>query len=480
MPRIHKILARLASFALPCLLSMPVSAFELNGSKWPTNEIEFYVSIDGRAGSGISWNAAFIAAMEDWNDATSFNFIVRKEKKNPCGYDGFNSVDFSDDYCGSAFGENTLAIAVASYQSAILGEPTISEANIIVDQTKQFNIFDGNLVQFGIQGVDFRRVALHELGHAIGLGHETSNKAIMAPSISNLDRLQPDDIAGAEKLYDGSINCAVADLAFGLTSNALNSTDCTVSDLLPGSRDTSPIDLYRFSLTNPATLRLGMTSSTLDSVLLIADENLQVIGFDNKSINECDSSLTQLLQPGSYYLLANTFDSPVKSECGISGDYQINAILSSGWVNPLGTSTSLSGDAANAVFSGGITSDKGVNFTNQFSPDASLDIVGRIDVDPQHVGQEGFIVIVAVVDQQILFLNEAGQFVDAAANPGVIIRASNKTLTAVEELTVIEDLVPADLGISEILVGFYFGYGLSSNPEQLYYHQAPLNLIVTP
>ena len=78
------------------------------------------------------------------------------------------------------FGENTLAVAVPAIRVAILGEPTISEANIIVDQSKQFNIFDGNLVQFGIRGADFRRVALHELGHAIGLGHETSNKAIMA------------------------------------------------------------------------------------------------------------------------------------------------------------------------------------------------------------------------------------------------------------------------------------------------------------
>ena len=87
-------------------------------------------------------------------------------------------------------------------------------------------------------------------------------------------------------------------------------------------------------------------------------------------------------------------------------------------------------EPSTATFSGGITSNNGLSFTNQFSPDASLIIVGRIDVDPAHVGQAGFIVIAAVVDQQILFLNEAGQFVDSAANPGVITRASNKTLAA--------------------------------------------------
>jgi hypothetical protein len=480
MPRIHKIFVSIVSFVLPCLLSVPVSAFELSGNKWPTNEIEFYVDIDGTAASGTSWNAAFIAAMNDWNEATSFNFILREDYKDPCAKDGFNSVDFVIDYCGSAFGENTLAVAVTSYQYAVLGEPTISEANIIIDQSKQFNIFDGNLVQFGIRGADFRRVALHELGHVIGLGHETTNKAIMSPNISNLDRLQADDIAGAEKLYDGKINCAFTELAFGSIKNTLDENDCKVSELLPGSSDSSPIDLYRFSLTSSATIRLGMTSSTLDSVLLIADENLQVVAYDNKSANECNSSLTSFLRPGRYFLLANTFDKQVDPECEITGDYKITATLSSGSINPLGASNSLSGASVNATFSGGITSNNGLSFTNQFSPDASLNIVGRIDIDPAHVGQAGFVVIAAVVDQQILFLNDAGQFVDSAANPGVIIRASNKTLADIEEFTVVENLVPAAVGISEMLVDFYFGYGLNDNPNELYYHLAPLNLIVSP
>ena len=37
----------------------------------------------------------------------------------------------------------------------------------------------------------------------------------MAPNISNLDRLQPDDIAGAEKLYDGASIVPFTELAFG-------------------------------------------------------------------------------------------------------------------------------------------------------------------------------------------------------------------------------------------------------------------------
>lgn len=455
-------------------------AFEINGSKWPTGETEFYVDMNGMSATGITWNAAFIEAMNDWNDETSFNFILREENKDPCANDGFNSVDFSDTFCGSSFSNSTLAVTVRRFNSAVLGEPTISESNIIVNDSVNYNVFDGNLVQFGIQGLDFRRVSLHELGHAIGLDHETSNAAIMAPNIGNLDRLQADDIAGAEKLYDGTINCAVEQLSFGTINNALDSTDCKVSELLPGSSDTSPIDLYRFELSSSGTLSLGMTSSTLDSVLLIADENLQVVSFDNKSSNQCNSTLTQFLQPGTYYLLANTFDVQVKPECDITGGYQINAALSSSGINPLGTSASLSGATVNATFSGGITSNDGISFSNQFTPERSLDITAQIDIDPLHVGQAGFLVIAAVVDEQILFLNEQGQFVDSAANPGVITRASNKTLAAVEDLTIVENLVPASLGINEISVSFFFGYGLASTPSELYYHLAPLNLIIAP
>jgi len=477
MIRIYKILFSLSALLLS---SVQVSAFNIDGSKWPTGEIEFYVDITGTSASGITWDAAFIAAMDDWNTQTSFNFILREEYRDPCASDGLNSVDFRDDLCGSAFGSNTLAVTLAKLEAAVLGGPNIIEIDIVVDQNNNLDVYDGKLISFGMKSLDFRRIALHELGHAIGLEHESDNVAIMAPSIGNLDRLQADDIAGAEKLYDGVINCVVSELEFGSFSNALDANDCKVSELLYGSSDTSPIDLYRFALISSATLSLGMTSSALDSVLLIADENLQVISFDDKSSNECNSSLIQFLQPGNYFLLANTFDIPVKAECGNSGKYKINAFLSSGGLAPLGLSTSLGGAAVNAIFSGGITSNDGASYTNQFAPSASLDISTRIDIDSLHIGQAGFLVVAAAVGDQILFLNEQGQFVDSTANPGVIIRASNKVLSPVEELMVVENLVPASLGISEMEVGFYFGYGINSSPNDLYYHLAPLNLIIAP
>ena len=46
-----------------------------------------------------------------------------------------------------------------------------------------------------------KKVALHEFGHSIGLGHETGVTAIMNPSVGSVSVLQTDDIAGAQALY---------------------------------------------------------------------------------------------------------------------------------------------------------------------------------------------------------------------------------------------------------------------------------------
>ena len=104
----------------------------------------------------------------------------------------------------------------------------------------------------------------------------------------------------------------------------------------------------------------------------------------------------------------------------------------------------------------------------------------QIEIDPQHQGLAGFLVVAALLEEQTLLLNSLGQFVDSAANPGVIVRAANRVLSAIEELTVATDLIPAELGIDDIVVDFIIGYGLSSEPEEIYFHRVPLNLTVSP
>ena len=455
-------------------------AFELTGSKWLGAETDFYVSIEGASGTGILWNTAFITAMEEWNAETLFTFDWKEEYRNPCENDGVNGVDFVGDYCGSEFGEGVLGITVARYESTILGKPNLVQADIILNGSEKFDIFGGALPPFGplSDKFDFRRAALHELGHVIGLEHEDTIPAIMAPDMSDIDRLQPDDIAAVKALYGGLDNCEIKDLDFGITQAALDSSDCRVQELTVGGDDTSYIDIYRFELHGTTKLEFTMSSSVLESVLILATSKLEFLAVDGDTYGDCNSSLTSTLEAGNYLLLANTYDQAVKDSCTLIGPYQLKAVFLSPQV--LGSNSSLLGGSSSAEFRGGITADDGASYENRFKPGDSLDMTAEIAMDPAHIGQAGFLVVGAFLDGQILLLNEQGEFEYPDSTLSPITRAASKVLGTDESITVFTDLVPAALGIESIVVDFFFGYGLDSNPEEIYFHQIPLNLVISP
>lgn len=455
-------------------------AFDIDGTKWPGATTDFYVSIDGSSPSGVLWNTAFIGAMQDWNQSTDFTFNVFEEFEDPCRFDSRNGVGFTSDVCGSAYGENTLAVTLTRFSSQLLGPPAIIRTDIVVNDSVRYDIYDGRIVQFGIPfgSIDFRRVALHELGHAMGLDHESSVAAIMAPNISNIDSLQQDDIAGINTLYGGLENCNITPLSFGTTIDSLSTGDCTVVDLTVGGTDTSFVDLYRFDLETTTTMQFAMNSEQLDSVLLLATTDLDYLAFDDKTSGLCSSTLTTTLQAGSYFLLGNTYVEPVKAECGNSGNYVLEASFSSSQPKSLGPTSSLLGSSTAASFSGGITDNNGQGFGNKFPPSSSLDIEASITIDPLHVGQSGFLVAAAVLNNQLLFLNSAGFFVEAPAVG--FINAASKSLSSSEELILANNLVPANLGIENIEVNFWVGYGLNEEPNEIFFHQQPINLVISP
>ena len=464
------------------LSATTASAFNINGTKWPGAETDFYVGIPGTSPAGITWDIAFIAAIEDWNSETVFTFNVIEERRDPCAPDRVNGVDFTDDVCGSAYGSGTLAVALRSLEGAILGPPNISEADIVFNNSVDFDVFDGNLRQFGRDPnlIDFRRVALHELGHVLGLDHEETNAALMAPSISNLDRLQEDDIAGANALYSGLSNCPIIPLVFGSSTNSLAQGDCTADALTVGSGDPSFLDLYGVTLNDTATITARMSSGTLDSALIIADTRLNFIAADNNAVNACDSTLTQTLPAGNYIIIANTFNVDIKPECTTFGAYELTVDINSSAEIPLIGNASLNGGISNASFSGGIRANGQSEFGNRFRSTDSLDIQATINIDPIHQGQPGFLVVAGILGSQLFLLDAQGLFIDVSDRPGEIIRAQSKTLAAIEPIAIANDLVPAALGITQANVNFLVGYGLESNPTEVFFHRTPINLTIEP
>ncbi len=193
--------------------SFNAGAYVLDGSSWPEGRTTFHIDIDlkGAASSpsGITWNNAFREAAAKWNAQSNFEFTVdTTDPSHPCAgvgsypQDGFrNGANFYPKVCNQVdgkeveFGDKTLAVTV-SYVFTSKPEEKV-ESDIFFNEAESWDIYDGP----ARSRFDFKRVALHELGHVQGLGHEESNPAIMQPTVGDIYNLTADDIAGAQSLY---------------------------------------------------------------------------------------------------------------------------------------------------------------------------------------------------------------------------------------------------------------------------------------
>lgn len=182
----------------------PAWAYSLESQRWASSPIVLQLQLDtlplGRtlADGSSSWGQVAEAALSEWNGAMAdVQFTaVRNSSAGLGAPNGINNVFFGTTVYGDSWGSGVLAVTL-TYTSGLRRV----ESDVVFKASVSWDSYRGGLRS----ATDFKRVALHELGHVIGLNHPDeagqSVIALMNSTISNLDALAADDLAGAQAGY---------------------------------------------------------------------------------------------------------------------------------------------------------------------------------------------------------------------------------------------------------------------------------------
>lgn len=197
-PVSRRLLAAFLGLLFSVAAILTTRAYVLEGPKWPSGTVTLQLSLGNASGTlsdgNTNWNAAVAPALDMWNQqmgAIQLRGIMNSTAPVSQG-DHVNSLAFASTFFGSSFGSNTLAITGYSYSGS-----TMIEADTLFNTAQPWDSYRGALRS----SFDIQRVALHEVGHAIGLAHSSVAGAIMSPFIGNQYTPSADDVAGIQALY---------------------------------------------------------------------------------------------------------------------------------------------------------------------------------------------------------------------------------------------------------------------------------------
>lgn len=173
--------------------------------KWRQGNVRIRIMADNTTAltdgltRATSIHEAMLNTQRGWNRYLGDVQLVPQIEAAGEGEDGndLNEIFFAAAPYNHDFDDNTLAITTSWSR----GNERV-EADMIFNTKFTWDSYRGN--RSG-SAIDIQRVALHELGHVLGLDHPDEDgqtvSAIMNSHVSNIDSLTTDDINGAQSMY---------------------------------------------------------------------------------------------------------------------------------------------------------------------------------------------------------------------------------------------------------------------------------------